>query len=283
MRFTRRQWIGGCLAGAVRHGSGLAAQYRGVEVGVQSISFQDRPIEAMLEAVSQIGIGTVELWSGHVEPANQTGAALREWRLAADLDHFRKIRALFDRRRVRLSSYDIPFRTQCTDAEIDRMFEMARAIGVVTISSSSEIGMAARLEEFARKHRVRVGFHNLSDPKSGLFAQPDDYRKALNGRSEYLGVTLDTGHLTAVGFQPLEFLKEFHRRVFVIHLKDRKRNQGPPVPFGQGDTPVREILLAVRDHGWKMPVEIECQYTTPDMVREVGRLRDYVRQTLEGA
>jgi sugar phosphate isomerase/epimerase len=268
--------------GAAQRNLGLASEYRGVDLGVQSISFRDRPLEAMLAAVAQTGIDAVELWAGHVEPPVAGRSKQLEWRMGVDLGHFRKIRALFDRRRIRLRSYDVPFRNECTDAEIDRIFEMARALGAGAISSSSEVGIAERLDGFARKHRVKVGFHNLSDLKSGQFARPGDYRKALNGRSEYLGVTLDIGHLTAAGFDPLEFLKEVHQRVFAIHLKDRKRDQGPPVPLGQGDTPVRAILLAIRDQGWKIPSYIECQQTTSDVVAEVKRMYDYARRALDG-
>jgi sugar phosphate isomerase/epimerase len=282
MPLTRRQWINASVAGAVQRNLSAASEYRGVTVGVQSISFRDRPLESMLDAVEKTGLGTVELWAGHVEPANRKRAELREWRLGADLEQFRRIRAMFDRRQIRLSSFDIGFRDDCTGAEIDRMFQMARALGVDTISSSSEVDIAPRLDEFARAHKIRVGFHNLSTLNSGLFAKPDDFRKALDGRSGYLGVTLDVGHFTATGFDPLEFLQKNHQRVFIMHLKDRKRDQGPPVPFGEGDTPVRGLLLAVRDQGWKIPVEIECQYATPDIVAEVKRLHDYVKHTLTG-
>ena len=282
MPLTRRQWTYTCLAGVVERNLSAASEYRGVTVGVQSISFRDRPLESMLDAVEKTGLGTVELWAGHVEPVNTRRADQREWRLGADLEQFRRIRSMFDRRQIRLSSFDIGFRDDCTGAEIDRMFQMARALGVDTISSSSEVDIAPRLDEFARAHKIRVGFHNLSALNSGQFATPDDFRKALDGRSGYLGVTLDVGHFTAAGFDPLEFLAKNHERIFVMHLKDRKRDQGPPVPFGEGDTPVRGLLLAVRDHGWKIPVEIECQYATPDIVAEVKKLHDYVKRTLAG-
>lgn len=281
MQLTRSQFLGTLVLGSTRLTMNGAAT-RGVDVGVQSISFRDRSLDAALDAVVKAGIGTVELWAGHVEPVTtlRDRSKLRAWRLAADLGEFRKIRQMFDRRRIRLTSYDIGIRSDCPDAEIDRMFEMARALGVATISSSSDVKVAGRLEEFVRRHKVRVGFHNLSSTRAGDFATPDDFRNALSGRSEYLGVTLDTGHFTAAGSDPLAFLEQFHQRVFVVHLKDRKRNQGPAVPFGTGDTPVDRILLAIRDHGWKIPVQIECQYSTPDVVAEVGKLHDYVKRTL---
>ena len=33
-----------------------------------------------------------------------------------------------------------------------------------------------------------------------------------------------------------------HDRITGLHLKDRRINGGPNVPWGQGDTPIKEVL-----------------------------------------
>ena len=48
------------------------------------------------------------------------------------------------------------------------------------------------------------------------------------------------GHFTAGNNDALAFLKQHHDRITNVHLRDRKRNNGPNRPFGQGDTPIRE-------------------------------------------
>ncbi len=40
----------------------------GVRIGVQSYSFRTLPLDAAIKAMSDIGIGECELYSGHVEP-----------------------------------------------------------------------------------------------------------------------------------------------------------------------------------------------------------------------
>ena len=40
----------------------------GVRIGVQSYSFRTLPLDAAIKAMSEIGIGECELYSGHVEP-----------------------------------------------------------------------------------------------------------------------------------------------------------------------------------------------------------------------
>ncbi|MBI1766371.1 MAG: hypothetical protein HYR56_33610 [Acidobacteria bacterium] len=55
--------------------------------------------------------------------------------------------------------------------------------------------------------------------------------------SPFNGCNIDIGHFTAGnGFSPAEFIKKHHARSTHLHLKDRKVNQGPNVPWRQGDT-----------------------------------------------
>ena len=58
------------------------------------------------------------------------------------------------------------------------------------------------------------------------------------------------------------------------------RNEGPNLPFGQGDTPIRETLRLLRDQGWKIPANIEWE-VDGDRVAAVRQCLDYCRQVLD--
>jgi sugar phosphate isomerase/epimerase len=234
------------------------SRFGGIEVGLQSHCFRDLSLETILDTAAALGFGSLEIsGSDHVEPSGIDREALRHWRLTVDLAVFREIRRKVEARGIVLRSYSQSVRTDWTEEETDRLFQMARMLGVGLITSSSNIGSAARLEPLAKRYRIRVAFHNHADIKPDEFATEEDFERGLAGRSEWLGINLDTGHYVAAGFDPVALLRRFHSRVYLLHLKDSKKNNGPQLNFGQGDTPLRDLLLLLQKEKWDIPGMIE--------------------------
>ena len=94
-------------------------------------------------------------------------------------------------------------------------------------------------------------------------------------------INLDIGHFVAAGFDPVDYIEKHHGRINALHIKDRKANQGENVPFGEGDTPVREVLALLRDKGYKIPANIEYEYKGADTVEEVRKCFAYCKKALE--
>lgn len=261
----------------------------GVRVGTQSYSFRDKKLDEMIPAMRDIGLGSCELWSGHVEPGSFPGAvkpeerraALRTWRLAVPLDEFRAIRKKFDEAGIALTAYNYSFRDDFTDEEIARGFEMAKALGVGVITASSNVTTSARVDPFARKSKIKVGFHNHAEEKPNEFAGQEDFEAAMKGTSKFIAINLDIGHFVAAGHDPLPFLEKYHSRIVSLHLKDRKKGDlVSNVPFGEGDTPIVAVLRTLRDKRWPIPANIEYEYKGADTVAEVRRCFEYCKQAL---
>ena len=181
-------------AGASARAAAAGKPAKGAEVviGVQSYSFRDRPLDQAIAAMSELGLATCELWQGHLEPRlNKAGASdvekqvfretLRKWRLDTPLDHFKEIAARFAQAKVGICAYNYSFKGDFTDAEIDRGFLMARALGAPVITASAQQDVVPRVAVAARKHKMLVGMHNHSDIHPNEFATPADFEKAMNG------------------------------------------------------------------------------------------------------
>lgn len=248
---------------------------------MQSYSFRDRPLDAALDAMRQLGLVRCELWSRHVEPEGPPPRdELRRWRETVPLARFERIRDDFARAGVAISAFNISFRDDFSDAEIERGFDFARTLGAPAITSSSNLRTVARIARLADKYKMPVGMHNHSNLDPNEFATPanlDDATKA----GGHIAINLDIGHFTAANFDAVEFLSTRHARIISLHLKDRRRNQGPNVRFGEGDAPIGRVLRLLRDRQWAIPANIEYEYDGGDTVDEVRRCLEFCQRALE--
>jgi sugar phosphate isomerase/epimerase len=259
----------------------IDSKVHGVQLGVQSYSFRDRPLDEAIKGMVEVGLGECELWEGHVEPKNMSREALREWRSSVPMTHFQDIRKKFDDAGILLYAYNYSFRDNFTDQEIARGFEMAKALGVGIITASGTLSVVDRVDKEASKNKIKVGFHGHSDVKHpNEFSTPETFEKAMAGRSHYIGVNLDIGHFFAAGFDPVDFINKYHDRIVTIHIKDRKKNDGENMSFGEGDTPIQAVLKLLEQKKYKIPANIEYEYKGQDTVAEVKKCFEYCKQAL---
>ena len=259
---------------------GIDSKIHGVQIGVQSYSFRDRSLDDAIKGMVEAGLGECELYEGHVEP-KLSRDDLRKWRTTVSMDHFRGVRKKFDDAGILLYAYNYSFRDNFTDEEIARGFEMARALGVGIITASSTLSVVDRVDREAQKARIKVGFHGHSDVKHpNEFSTPETFEKAMAGHSPYINVNLDIGHFFAAGFDPVDFITRHHERIVTLHLKDRKKNDGANMPFGQGDTPIKPVLQLLEKNKFEIPANIEYEYKGADTLEEVKKCFEYCKQAL---
>jgi sugar phosphate isomerase/epimerase len=272
---TRRGFIA-ASAGALM---ASCRRWYGVTLGVQSYSFRDRSLDDAISAMQLLGLRSCELWQDHVEPSKLAREALRQWRETVSLDHFHRVREKLARSAIELSAYNISFKDHFSDAEIERGFEMAAALGAPLITSSSNVNTVRRVAAAAERHKMIVGMHNHSTIHPNEFATAKSLTDALEA-GPFIAVNLDIGHFTAANEDAVAFLERHHDRIVTLHIKDRKRDQGATVPFGQGDAPIKEVLRLLQQHGWRIPANIEYEYPGKNSLDEVARCLEYCGNAL---
>jgi sugar phosphate isomerase/epimerase len=256
----------------------------GVQIGIQSYSFRDRPFDGAIDAIVEVGINSVELWQGHLEPQNLKGEALRKWRLETPLSFFEQAGKRIKDAGIQLSAYNYSFRKEMTDAEINQGFLMAKALGTSAITASSNPSIAPRVDQFAQKHKIRVGMHNHAQGgKADEYDGPKDFAAAMKGASPYICINLDIGHFVAAGFDPVDYITKHHDRIVTLHIKDRKKGLGPESPvlrFGQGDTPIKEVLQLLKKEKYKIPANIEHEVEDQPAMEGVKESLVYCKKVL---
>jgi sugar phosphate isomerase/epimerase len=291
---TRREFSRATAAGLIvpaLTGRWMPAPINGVRIGVQTYSFRQLPrpedgdaIDVVIDAMKACGLDECELWSPQIEPATGPGRgagadqrqqareSLRRWRLTTPMSHFANVRKKFSAAGITVFAYNLSFDDSFTDDEIDRGFEHARALGAEVITASTTLTVARKLVPFAARHRVPVAMHNHSrvdDPNE--FATPVSFTSAL-ALSPLFRVNLDIGHFVAANFDPLAFIQQHHDHITNLHLKDRRRNQGAILPWGEGDTPIREVLAWLKARRSPIRAYIEYEYKgTSGVIDEVKK------------
>ena len=285
--YSRRDFAKIALSG-VPAAAALAATHKidsriaGVQLGAQSYSFRDLPLDRAIAAIAETGLGECELFAPHVEPQPKLSRAdLRNWRLTVPLDEFKKVRKQFNDSGIEVYAYNYSFTDDFTDKEIERGFQMTQALGANIITASSTLTAARRVVPFAEKYKMTVAYHGHSDIRDpNQFARPESFAAAL-AMSQRFAVNLDIGHFTAANYDAVDYIQAHHDRIVILHLKDRKRDQGANVPWGQGDTPIKPVLQLLRDKKWPIRAYIEYEYRgARDSLTEVKKCFQYCKDAL---
>jgi sugar phosphate isomerase/epimerase len=277
---TRREF-GALTLSSLALPSVLRAQtVSGVRLGVQTYSFREltRPpggdlVDPIIAAMKECGLTECELWAPQIEPpspfgrgrptpeqAQQAREAAKTWRLETPIDHFRAIRKKFETAGMTIYAFNYSPNNSFTDAEIDRGFEMAKALGAEIITASATIEAARRMAPFAATHKMPVAMHNhsnVTDPNE--FATLESLATALT-LSPLFRINLDIGHFTAANYDAVAYIREHHARITNLHLKDRKKEQGPNTTWGTGDTPIRQVLQLLKQERWPIRAYIEYEH-----------------------
>jgi len=281
------------LAGTLFEGK-PNSKINGVQIGVITYSFRSLPgsAEQLLQYIVQSNISAIELMGEAAEayagaPQKASGEdwasyskKVAEWRENASIDKFKELRKMYNDAGVNIYAWKPnALGPKNTDAEIDYAFNAGKALGVthLTVELPTDPEQTKRLGEFATKHKLYVGYHAHTQ------ATPTLWDTALS-QSEYNAINLDIGHYTAgTSSSPIDFILKNHDRIKSIHLKDRKFHNGNNQPWGQGDTPIADVLKLIKSNKYKFPATIELEYDVPkdsDPVKEVLKCRAYAANAL---
>jgi len=272
-------------------------------------------LDDAIKGMTEAGCGACELFAPHIEPPALGHAApmagrgpgggrgrgpqdpaaaaaanearlkareeLRKWRLTVDLSHFKNVRKQFDDAGIQLVGYNYSFNDSFTDDEIERGFEFAKALGVNTITASTTLPVAKKVVPFADKHKIFVAMHGHSDVKDpNQFAKPESFEAAI-AMSKMYRINLDIGHFTAANYDPIDYLEKHHDKIVILHIKDRKKDQGPNTVWGEGDTNIKGVLQLLKKNKWNIPALVEYEYAgTGTPTEEVKKCMDYARAAL---
>jgi sugar phosphate isomerase/epimerase len=269
-------------------GNNIAAEdllKRVVEVGVGGLELRAQPVEHFLGSPTIRAAAEAAKAPNPpkpVPPTPEQKADIRKWRLAAPSSKLKELRQMYEKAGVLIDIVKVDDLYTVSDEEVDYFFTMARDLGARAVSAElpEAPGMTKRIGAFADKHKLFMAYHHHAQPNIAT-----TYEEVF-AQAHFNGANVDIGHWIATHNEsPLPFITKHHDRIPHIHVKDRKfgKNGGENTPFGQGDTPVRQVLQAIRDNKWNIRPIVEFEYKVPegsDRVTEIKKALAYCRDLL---
>lgn len=284
------------------------SKFGGVQIGINApYSFRGMPggADDVQNYLTRLGLSAVELRSQPVEafygaviparsPRNATAEqtasaqaaaeALEKWRLSVSMDKIKEFRKKYADAGIAIEIVKFDGVDKMKDEVVDYAFTFAKALGARALSCEIPVSKTKWLGEFAAKHKLMVGYHGHGDVNNPeAFAAPASWEKAMSF-SKYNGINLDIGHFTAGNStSPIPFIKQYADRITHIHLKDRKLNMGPNMPWGEGDTPIKQVLQLMKQEKYPFQATIEFEYPTPagsDVLTEIAKCVQFCKTAL---
>ena len=268
-------------------GNNIAAEdllKRVVEVGVGGLELRSQPVEHFLGSPAVRAAAEAAKGPNPPRPAAPTPEAkadIRKWRLAAPSSKLKELRQMYAKADVVIDVLKVDDIYTVSDEEVDYFFQMARDLGAKAISAElpTAPGDTKRIGAFADRHKLFMAYHHHAQAGAATYEE-------VFTHARFNGANIDIGHWTATHNEsPLPFITKHHDRIPHIHVKDRRfgKNGGENTPFGQGDTQIRQILQAIRDHKWNIRPIVEFEYKVPegsDRVTEIKKALAYCRDAL---
>ena len=291
------------------------SKFSGVQIGVITYSFRSLPcnaeqilkycIDCNISAIELMG-NTGEAFAGaphttteprvgpppsgpRPEPTaeqkaeqEQKAKEIAAWRSTVSMDKFTQLKKMYADAGVSIYAWKPnALGEKNTDAEIEFALRSAKALGAshVTVELPSNAAQSQRLGALATKHKIGIGYH-------GHLQQTFTAWDEALAQSKFNGLNCDIGHYVAAGLDPIPLIQAKHDRIYSMHVKDRKSkaNGGDNMPWGEGDTPITQVLQLMKKNKLKFPASIEMEYTVPensDAVKEVASCVEYCRRALE--
>jgi sugar phosphate isomerase/epimerase len=255
-----------------------------VQLGVSGLELRTQPVEAFLGLPADVVTAAAPPGGRNAAPPTPEQDAarkaaveqLRQWRVSVPMEKVKAVRKKFEDAGILIEIVKVDGIFNMTDDVLDYQFQLAKNLGARAISTEIAHEGPARLGKFADKHQMMVGYHGHTE------TGPKEWEEAF-GSAKHNGANLDIGHFLAGNkTSPVPFLKQHHDRITHVHVKDKTINN-VNVPFGTGDTPIKEVLQLIRDNKWNIQATIEFEYPVPqgsDRMTELKKCVDYCRNAL---
>lgn len=158
------------------------------------------------------------------------------------------------------------------------VFEFAKAMNVPTISASFSRKGALSLDKLCEEFPdIRVGIHNHGPTDE--YKSPEDVLACVKDRHKNIGATADLGHYIRAKQDPLEVIEKLKDRLYGIHFKDYKIENGKEreTIVGDGVLKVKETLALLKKLNFQGCLSLEYEQNPANPVPDLKVALDRIQ------
>ena len=211
-------------------------------------------------------------------------------------DKYKAFRKMYEDAGVKIYAFKLPPTMEMSDAEYEYIWNVGETLGAdhITMELPTDDAHLKRVADYAAKRKLRIAFHTHGQGGASGFDK-------VLAASPYTALNFDVGHYYGVnGESPVPLVQKYHDRIASLHLKDRKgpgtaapapegaRAGGPGrggenMPWGQGETPLKDVLQLMKKEKYRFRASVEYEYPTPegsDVLTEIKKCVEYCKRAL---
>ena len=236
------------------------------------------------------GGGRMQLTPEQQEAMRKRAEKMKNWQLSVSMDKYKAFRKMYEDAGVKIYAFKLPPTLEMSDAEYEYIWNVAETLGAnhITMELPTDDKLLQRVADYAAERKLAIAFHTHGQGGSSGFDK-------VLAASNYTALNFDVGHYYGVnGQSPVPLVEKYHGRIASLHLKDRKGptsagensgpgGGGPNMPWGQGETPLKDVLQLMKKNKYKFPASIEYEYRTPegsDVLTEIKKCVQYCKNAL---
>lgn len=250
----------------------------GFALGTQAYTFNRFSVFEAIEMTDKAGGRVIELYRQKVWPDEDNDARLVPGASDDVIDAVKEKLAEHDILAVNYGNIPLPN----DEAELRKIFDFAKKLGVKAITSEPSPEAMDLIEEMVKEYDIAVAIHNhppRANRPNYRHWDPEFVLSLVEGRDPRVGVCADIGHYVRSDIQPVETLKLLEGRLISMHFTDVDQwgGEGDDTVAGTGVIDLPGVLEELKRQNFGGNIAIEYENNWHENITDVAQFIGFVR------
>jgi sugar phosphate isomerase/epimerase len=280
MRFTRSVLL---AFGLAAWGASAETRASGFDVGVAAYSFRTVTAFEAIEKTKACGGDVIEFFLWQKLSPESPDVILNQDLSDANLAALKsKLQAAGVKAVSAYFNNSVFQDKDKAEANVRKLFVFARKLGLRGLTGEPAADQLDLVEKMVKEYDIQFCFHNHpKDPAKPSYRNwdPEYLITLMEKRDPRMGFSLDTGHLSRSGVDPVATVKLLKGRILSVHLKDVKeaKKESTDLLYGQGISHIAGVLAELKAQGFSGHAAVEYENITDYLLDDVKFCINFIR------